>query len=229
MSSAEEKAREFLAIPDPLAGRSPARPLAPLSPAALGSGGPSPTRADMARRRRVALGLGALWALLIPLVFGLRGDLASPPVLLQVLLPALLACAALWTSQRPRRGLGPSAVEILALGAASSALFVATALLAPCEQRGATLVQNALVCGGIELAFSVVPVLLAAWALRRSAVVGPAARGAAVGLAVGFATATALTLHCPQFDGLHVLLGHGLPVLLALGLAALSLRRALRA
>lgn len=214
---------DLLAIPDPAA-----KPVRPLPPPVLPSE-PSPTRRQARARRLVALALGASWLALIPIVFGPRPDLGSAVVLTQVALAFVLGVAALWLAVSPSRPLGPSLRQAGVLALLALAVFSGASLLAPCEQHGATLLYGAFVCGDVVLGFSLVPAALAAWALRRSAATGAGRHGALLGLGIGFCATCALTMHCPQLDGLHMLLGHGLPVLGVAGLSFLTLRRFLRA
>lgn len=214
---------DLLAIPDPVGEA--ARPLPPpVLPKE-----PSPTRGETRKRRLLALALGAAWLSLIPILFGPRPDLGNAIVLAQVVLSFALGAAALSLAVSSRSPLGPTQRQAGVLALSSVAVFGAASLLAPCEQHGSSLLFNAFVCGDVVLLFSLVPAALAAWALRRSAATGAGRHGALVGLGVGALAACALTMHCPQFDGFHMLLGHGLPVLVVAALSWLTLRRFLRA
>ncbi|MCB9741815.1 MAG: DUF1109 family protein [Alphaproteobacteria bacterium] len=79
-----------------------------------------------------------------------------------------------------------------------------------------------LVCAAIGAAFIGLS-LLATWALRRSQ---DLLRGASAGALAGGAALAALLLHCPFVDSAHQAIGHVLPLVLAVVLAALVAGRA---
>jgi hypothetical protein len=84
-------------------------------------------------------------------------------------------------------------------------------------------------CFSIGLLLATPLVGIAAWAFRRAFPASAVWRGAAFGAASGLAAASVLTLHCGMTAGGHVLLAHGLPVVLAVVGAGLLAGRTGRA
>lgn len=81
-------------------------------------------------------------------------------------------------------------------------------------------------CAGLGMALAALVGMSLFAASRRTSPVSPRAAGAVAGVAAGLAGAAALQLHCPC-DGLHVVVGHGLPVVAGAALGALAGRRVL--
>lgn len=115
--------------------------------------------------------------------------------------------------------LSPLAFWIAALGARAP-------YLAPFDpQRG----LHILLCLDLTLTFAALPLLALSLGLRR-VLAGPARlRATLLGASAGLWAGTTMNLHCPNVDGLHVALGHGLPVLLATLFGAVVLARTARA
>jgi hypothetical protein len=98
-------------------------------------------------------------------------------------------------------------------------VFGVAALCTPCMERGLPLLQNSFLCGDWIMGIAVLPLLGLVWAARRTWAAGAGFRSALLGAAVGFTAAGMQALHCAHSDGLHVLIGHGWPVI-ALGALA---------
>lgn len=199
----------FADIPDPLGGGE-ARPVpAPQVPAE-----PSPTRAGVTARRAAALAIGAAGAIGLALVLGLRADLLAPGVLVQLGLWTLAVPASFAIALRPRAGGFPAGVAAVRIGVVSLAgLFVGLALL-PLEGLEVPLTPRTVRFCLSFGALAGLPALIgAAIVLRRSFLNAPALRGAFVGAAIGLAGAISIHAHCPVVSASHVILAHGLPIL----------------
>jgi hypothetical protein len=195
----------------------------------------SPDRAELRRRRWVALGLSAAWLVTHLVVYGVRQDLATLPagyVAVQIGLPFGVAVASLSVALSPGKlGLGVS------LGALAALVFLgplsfwlsAFALPSPGATPGDDGMFAALVCFDITLLWAVLPLLAAAFALRRSFAGGAVWRSALIGAAAGLFSGAAMNLHCTNVDPLHMALGHGLPIVLGALVGAFVLARWLRA
>src|SRR5689334_5017145 len=98
------ESKDWLDIPDPLAEAPTPAARAPAVPAV-----PSPTRAEMKRRRMGALVVSIVWASAVLAFFGLREELAENSGLVagQAILWFVLFCAAIALAVgKGRRGLG---------------------------------------------------------------------------------------------------------------------------
>lgn len=196
---------------------------------------PSPNRAQTRRRRWVALALSGTWLATHVIVYGVRQDLSSLPyayVAVQLGLPVAVAVASLAIALRPGKlGLGVSLGTIVTLALLGPLSFWLSALGMP---RPAGVVGNAnpsaaLVCFDLTLLWSALPLLAAAFGLRRSFASRAVWRSALVGATAGLFSGAAINLHCTNGDPLHMVLGHGLPVVLGALVGAFVLARWLRA
>jgi hypothetical protein len=221
-------------IPDPLAG-------APVAPApAPRFSAPSPPRSQTQRRRVAALGIGIGWLCTHLAVYGIRSDFARLPVeyvALQIVLPAVIGAASLLLAVAPGKlglGLAVSVVSGFAvLGPLS--FWLCAALLNPPYPASDDLLQTgkfwlgALVCLDITLAWAAAPLLFAALTLRRAFPSGAGWRSGLVGAALGLLSGAAINLHCPNVNQGHMLLGHGIPIVVAALVGGLALSRWARA
>jgi hypothetical protein len=82
-----------------------------------------------------------------------------------------------------------------------------------------------LLCLDLTLAWAAVPLFCAGLTLRRAFPSGARFRGGLVGAACGLFSGATMNLHCPNVDGAHVMLGHGIPVVMAALVGALVLAR----
>jgi hypothetical protein len=80
-----------------------------------------------------------------------------------------------------------------------------------------------LVCFDITLAWTAVPLLCAALTLRAAFASGVRWRSALLGAALGLFAGATMNLHCPNVAPLHVLVGHGLPIIASTILGAVVL------
>ncbi|MEZ4443218.1 MAG: NrsF family protein [Polyangiaceae bacterium] len=168
------------------------------------------------------VGLGAVSGIASP-----RPDLDSYPGLRMGLVLALLILltgAASWRLLRPLHLPSPSVLSsrLMLLGGMLAPFVIALVPLH--DHAGATPgsgVAFAVACGkclGYGSLFGL-PVFGLAAALRRSDVDGPAV-AALAGVAAGLAGNAALQLHCPIIDPAHLIVGHGLLLLVYGALAS---------
>jgi hypothetical protein len=207
-------------IPDPLA-EAPAAP----GPAPRFSA-PSAPRAQTRRRRLAALGISLGWLCTHLAVYGIRTDFARLPaeyVALQIVLPALIGVASLLLALAPGKlglGLTVSVIGALAVLGPLSFWLCAALLNTPYPALDAGLQSSrfwlgALVCLDITLAWAAAPLLLAALVLRRAFPAGAGWRSGLIGAALGLLSGAAINLHCSNVNQEHMLLGHGIPILVA--------------
>jgi hypothetical protein len=109
--------------------------------------------------------------------------------------------------------LGPASFCLIAMGAPSPYVV----------PNGAGALLGVLVCFDITVAWAAIPLLLAALSLRGAFAAGSRLRSTLVGAAAGLFAGGTMNLHCPNVSSLHVLLGHGIPVLIAAVAGALFL------
>jgi hypothetical protein len=220
----------FGEIPDPLATAA-AKPPALRIPELV----PSPDRA-VARKRRLLALLGSFaWLAVHFAVFGVRSDLGQLPPLYtvaQILLPFTVGALALIVALGSGRlGLGMSVGLVSALAILGPALFALIAVGAPLPSElpaSATLV-GILICFDITLAWAAVPLLFAALALGGAFPSAALWRSALVGAGAGLFAGAMMNLHCQNAAPFHMVLGHGLPVVLATLAGALLLTLRTRA
>jgi hypothetical protein len=188
------------------------------------------TRSEVGRRRLVALGIAVAWLSAFVAILGLRRDgIATHPLALagHVVVPAILAVAALFTAIRPGRlGLGAPLSRLKALTIAAPAAFAVAAIVGGTTLEIApTFAQHALICGTSSIGLGLVPLVAAAIGLRRVCVTAAPWRSALIGVGVGLFAAATLGLLCSDAGGFHVLVGHVVPVLLAASAALVLVRR----
>jgi hypothetical protein len=222
---------EFDDIPDPV-GSLGVR-AAPRPPALNGE---ALQRSATRNRRVAALMLSVSWLAAHLTVYGLRADLASLPPLyiaVEIALPFALAAASLAVALGVGRlglGLSIAALSALAiLGPLSFWLMAAGAPLPRVPEANSDSWLGAFVCMDITLAWAGVPILCAALSLRRAFPVAAGFRSALVGAACGLFAGAVMNLHCANVDRFHMLLGHAVPVLVAVLVGAFVLRRTARA
>ena len=192
-------------------------------------------RTQIRRRRWIALGLSSAWLLTHLVVYGVRQDLATLApgyVAVQIGLPFGVAAASLSVALSPGKlGLGVSVGALAALVFLGPLSFwlAAFAMHVPSGLLGDDGMFAALVCFDITLLWAVLPLLAAAFALRRSFAGGAVWRSALIGATAGLFSGAAMNLHCSNVDPLHMALGHGVPVVLSALIGAFVLARWLRA
>jgi hypothetical protein len=208
---------DFGSIPDPARGVA-SRPTPPLPP----PGAPSPTRAERRRRTRVAAGFGVAWLVFVVWRLGLRANIADAGLLASLGVWALVSAGGLALLLRPNaRGLPPSLrvvqIVLLALAALYVAGVLARAAAAPEVPIHWT---NALGCLSCAHLLAAGPFVVAALLFRRTFLSFPAWRGAVVGAACGLGGAIGIHAHCAVETAAHVLVAHGLVIVIAAALGA---------
>lgn len=192
-------------------------------------------RTQTRRRRWLALALSSTWVVTHVLVYGVRQDLSSLPagyVAMQIGLPIAVAAASLSVALAPGKlglGLGLGGIATLALLGPLSFWLSALATPSPIPAQSDAGLSAALVCFDITLLWSALPLVAAAFGLRRSFASQALWRSALIGAAAGLFSGAAINLHCSNGDPLHMAFGHGLPVLLGALVGAFVLARWLRA
>jgi hypothetical protein len=208
---------DFGSIPDPAAGLGVRPPPSPVPPS-----DPSPTRAERRRRSLIALGFGVAWVVFLVWRLGLRGNIADGGLLASLALWTLVSGGGLALALRPNaRGLPPSLRVVQIILLALAALYVAGVLV-----RDATAPDvpihwgNVLGCLSCAHLLAAGPLVVAALMLRRSFLSFPAWRGAVVGAACGFGGAIGIHAHCSVETASHVLVAHGLVIVISAALGA---------
>ncbi len=203
---------DFGSIPDPLREPISREPAAP--PPAPDE--PSPTRDQTAVRRWIAIASGVLWiAVVVAFGLGLRPDLVRAPVLVQLGLWTVALPIGLVVALRPRASGWPAGVIALRLAlAALIGVFVGLALWPVSGVEAPFTAKTVGVCLSFAFVLAVPPLLGAVVVLRRAFLNAPALRGAVVGAVCGLAGSVGIHSHCPVVTTSHVLVAHGLPVLL---------------
>jgi hypothetical protein len=160
----------------------------------------------------------------------MRPDLHELPVgsLLGVTVGVVvLAAATLMVALSPgSRGLGAPVTSVVALAATTAPLYAIITMMAGLGAVG----DGPRVRGCFTMSMVIAGVALAGltFALRRSVVVAPIARGALLGACAGAWAGLTIHLHCPCGDRIHILLGHALPIALFSLVGALVSPRFLR-
>lgn len=210
---------QFGDIPDPVRAHAPRPPPEP-PPAPIEA---SPTRAESGRRRLVAIGVSLVWVLgFVVAVLGLRPDLVSATVIVQLTAWSLALPLGLFVALRPRSsGFPPGVVALRATLLGILALFVGLAILPIAGLEASPTFATIGVCLSFAMLLALPPLVGAALVLRSAFVNAPALRGALVGAVCGLAGSIGIHSHCPVVTASHVLLAHGLPLVLFAALGAL--------
>lgn len=196
-----------------------------------------PSRADLRRRRALAMAVSLAWLAGHIVLLSVRADLAKLGVLyplLEIALPAVLSAVALGLALSPGRdGLGASVASLrgITLLAIAGVPLLAAVLPLPFPYVPPTIFtfgQWVIICGDIIAVMAAVPLVLAAVVLRRSFVAASLERSAAVGASCCLAAVTTMHLHCENIQVAHVLVGHMLPAIAITIVAALVLRSVTR-
>ena len=217
-------------VPDPLTASSANAPLREVRVAsdAVDRGG---TR----RRRWVAFAISCAWLLAHLVVFGVRRDLNQLPgsyALEQIALPFLLAMASLALAlQRGKLGLGARVGLLASLAIIGPAAFCAIAAAVPAPRPELPAEGSGvgiLLCLDLTLLWTAIPLACAAICLRHAFPVASSWRSALVGAAAGLLASGVMNLHCPNVSRLHMVLGHGFPIVVAVVVSAVLMPRATR-
>jgi hypothetical protein len=203
-------------VPDPLEGVGPwplpARPSAALAP--------SPARPKVAATRAVALAAALLYELAWIAIMNGRADLHTMPLstlIAEVAIPAVAAMVALAAAGTSgKTGLGVPKGRFVAFALLSPAIFVlGTILLSRADVDRDAFWPHALRCFVWTSLYAAGPLVLAAWAFRRSFAAMPAWRTATLGMAGGAAGAATMSFVCSVGTPAHVIVGHGGIILVA--------------
>jgi hypothetical protein len=216
-------------IGDPFAedARAPIRPRDP----SRTPPGRSPTRARTRALRAIALAAALFYDAAWLLFHETRGNLAQQPpwgLALGIAIPLVAAIVALAAAtRRGPRGLGAPAGRIAALAVGAPILFaVATLVAAPPEAGDPLFWRHAAGCMTVTALLALGPLALGLWAFRHGFAAAAGWRTAALGVAAGALAAATMSLHCTITTAGHVIVGHGLVMIVA-GLAGAFLARAL--
>jgi hypothetical protein len=218
MSSPDKVSSDaFATIPDPaahLAGRT--------APAMRAPDVPSPTRAQRRVRGALSTGLALAWIVVVVWRLGTRDDISAATVLLQLTAWTLVGVLGLFATLRAGdRGLPPGVRVVQAVSAGLPAVFLAGVLVWSSSAQPAILTwMSVRGCLFLALVIAVGPLALGAMMFRRSFLTTPAWRGAAIGAVCGMAGAIGIHAHCPITSSSHVLIAHGLPIVVAAAVGA---------
>jgi hypothetical protein len=231
MSDVPPTLPSFDGIPDPLADG--AAPLPALPP--IRARRRSRTRAELRRARGIALLVSAGWLFGQLLVLGTRGDLAQVPagylVAFGVAPVVAGALCVLSAGSAGRLGVGARASLLAGLALLPPLAFVLGAMVGSPPYAGAGVgnFRDGAFCFHLAVAWTVLPLLLAGFALRGTFVGRSGLRSATLGTAAGLVAAAVITLHCPLSDPFHVGLGHGAAIVASALIGAFVLSRVTRA
>ena len=193
---------------------------------------PAPLSAPLAAG--AILGAAALSAGLFLLLAGPRAGLLSaldnPAVLAKVVLPLVLAVAALVLALRSARPGAAVRPWVLAVPvAAALALFAVRLVQTPPAQILPTaLGSSAAACLASITALSAPAIILGLALFRRGAALRPALTGALIGLAASGGAAAGYALHCTEDSPLFFVTWYGTAILIATSLGAAAGARFLR-
>jgi hypothetical protein len=179
----------------------------------------SPTRTRLRTLRWRALGLGVAVAITVVAIFGHRLSRESPFALVTYGIAIPLACGmfGLWCALRDHHSRDRS----FALAAMGAAVFVATAYVS----QGGGSFEGSLHCISFGTPLSCALFGLAAFATRRMFVTGAIRKTVLIGISCALVGAALHRLLCGYDTLSHVLLGHGVPIVIVALLAALTARR----
>lgn len=199
----------------------------------------APTRSRVRTRRLIALAATMAWLALSISGFGVRRDHADFTTAYLIGSPAVLAivCSgALYVAlSGGRRGVGSArwkqtaALLWIAAAFAASSVWVESGPNSVIPAGAMSASARIALCGGVATLLAAVPLGVAVWALRRAFPLDPGVRGAVVGACCGLAAASVTHLTCPVATVGHVLIAHGMPILLGAWAGWVAGRRWLRA
>ena len=216
--------KQFAEIGDPFAddARAPIRPMD--RSAALRARSPTRSRVRALRATALVMALAydAAW-----LVFHEhRADLASvsrASLALGIAIPLAAAALGLVAALGlGPRGLGHPASRLAALAVGGPAVFVlGTLIAAPVGGDDPLFWRHAGICMAVTALLTLGPMALALWVSRNAFAAVAGWRLAALGVAAGALAAATMSLACPITAAPHVILGHGLVMVVAALIGAL--------
>jgi hypothetical protein len=196
--------------------------------------GASPTRADRARRGVLAAAVVLAYQVGWVIVVERRRDIATIPtwtLALGLLIPlaaSTLAFSAV--SARGPRGLGVPAPWLAVLCTLPPVLFgVVTLATSPPDADAGHFWDLAIRCMGVTTLLTAGPLALGAWIFRHAFAAASTWRTAALGVACGGLAAATMSLACWHSGALHIVVGHGMMMLLGGAAGTLLGRRITRA
>jgi len=207
----------FADIPDPLRSvgeRTPPEPRLPVEP--------SPTRGERVRRLWLAVLLAVVWLVAFAAVLGFRPDVARAEVLGQLAAWTLALPLGLFVALRPREnGWPPGVVALRVALVGLASVFVGLAVFPPAGAQAPLTFTTVRGCLSVTFLLALPPLVVAALVLRGSFLNAPALRGGVVGAVCGLAGAAAIHTHCAVVTSSHVLLAHGLPIVVFAAVGAI--------
>lgn len=215
MTVPSDEMKALGSVPDPFASHDvDALPPPPALPSGAG------TRSEHARRLGFSIVLAIGWQAFWTLAIEHRSDLGAPSmgaIALGLLVPLVAMGLAAWAGlARGERGLGLP-VTLLASLIVASALFFAAATLGvdPADHApsAGAFVDRAARCALVTSLLCVPSLALVVRAFRAAFVTMATWRTAALGVACGALSAATMSLVCPHGEALHVLVGHGIMML----------------
>jgi hypothetical protein len=217
-------------IPDPFAGAAGA-PVGAPAPRGMP---PSPSRGRVRALRAGALAAALVCEALWVSTWEHRVDLASAPrvgLALGLGIPLVAGAVALGAAaRRGGLGLGESSRRLAAFVAASITVFVAgTMMFAPPDTEAAGFWSHAVRCMAVTAVLAAAPLALGVWAFRHAFVASTRWRGAGIGTAAGALAAATMSVVCSSDGVVHVLVGHGLMMVVGAAAGALLGGRVMRA
>jgi hypothetical protein len=207
-------------VPDPLDGVGGGLDERPLPPLLLATAA-SPTRAQVGHVRTIALVAALAYEVGWIAIMNKRDDLhtMSPlALLIEVSIPLGAAVLAVFAATAPgSRGLGEPKARMATMSLLAPAIFVLfTVALSMVVHVGEVdegpFWTHALRCFAWTSLYSLGPLVLAGWAFRRSFVVAPTWRMSSLAMAAGAAGAATMVFICSVGTPVHVLVGHGGPM-----------------
>jgi hypothetical protein len=212
--------KRFEDVPDPFADTQVPELRAP-DPKTLG---PSPTRPRVRARRWTAIALAFAYEAAVLVMVGWRESMTPWTVALGVFVPLLAAALTLRAVFGADR-----ATARLRLWIAGSFVLLGVGLLLPAAVTDGTSTHGTVRCAVAMLLTMAAPIALAFGVSRHAFPSQARTRAGALGLACGLLGAAALRMHCANEGAVHTLVGHGLPIVVAVVLAALLGARLARA
>lgn len=210
--------KQLAEIGDPFAEDARA-PIPPMDrPAARLARSPTRSRVRVLRAIALVLALGydAAWVVF----HERRADLAtasSGSLSLGIVIPLAAAALGLIAALRPGpRGLGHPASKLAALAVGGPVVFLlGTLIAAPLGGEDALFWRHAAVCMAATALLALGPMALGLWVFRNAFAAVAGWRTAALGVAAGGLAAATMSLACPITAATHVILGHGLVMVVA--------------
>ncbi|HEY8088248.1 MAG TPA: NrsF family protein [Polyangiaceae bacterium] len=199
-------------IPDPF-GPAPAAGPMPKAPSA-----PSATR-DMVHRRRLAalatvVVYEAGWLALVEHRSDL-GSLRGAAIATGLLVPLVAALVALVpVVARGRRGLGVSAVAMGVLCGLAPVVFAAVTWVTNPADVEPGFWNLAIRCMGVTAVLTAIPLALGIAVFRHAFATASVLRSTALGVACGAVAAATMSIGCLHDGAMHVIVGHGVTMIL---------------